>query len=193
MHTKRAFAFSKQYNSITTAELIAGTSGCLLAAHHSFSSSAFCLLVAFHAAAISAHPRATGNSLRSSRDHFELLIFALRKGASGVWLPVIDTAEHLHCHRASVNTRSQAVASHADAQAHIRLMHGWPSIPQYRLWQMQREAHIQTHTVVLGFSQRWCCVGSRLCKRLHFLWHDWGRFKLREYETTSAAFLCACM
>lgn len=190
MHTKRAFAFSKQYNSITTAELIAGTSGVPAI---SFSSSAFCLLVAFHAAAISANPRATGNSLRSSRDHFELLIFALRKGASGVWLPVIDTAEHLHCHRASVNTRSQAVASHADAQAHIRLMHGWPSIPQYRLWQMQREAHIQTHTVVLGFSQRWCCVGSRLCKRLHFLWHDWGRFKLREYETTSAAFLCACM
>lgn len=112
--------FSKQYASFTPVELIAETSGVPFSGASQFSSSAFRLSVAFHATAISAHTGVMGNSLRGSRDwdHFELLIFILHKGAGGVGLPLVNTAERSDCHWASVNSRSQAALSHTDTHMH---------------------------------------------------------------------------
>lgn len=49
-------------------ELIAETSGVPFSSASQFSSSAFCLSVAFHATAISDHPGVMGNSLRGCLD-----------------------------------------------------------------------------------------------------------------------------
>lgn len=103
--------FSLQYVSFTPVELIAETSGVPFSITSQFSSSVYCLLVAFHATAISAHPRviAWGSW---DWDHFELLIFILHKGAGRAGLPVVNTDEWSDCHCACVNSRSQAVLSH---------------------------------------------------------------------------------
>lgn len=86
---------SSQYVPFTPVELIAETSGVPFSSASQSSSSAFCLLVAFHATAISAHPGVMGNCLTGSRDwdHFELLIFILHKGGqAGTGLPLVNTA-----------------------------------------------------------------------------------------------------
>lgn len=96
-------------------------------------------------------------------------------GAGGVGLPLVNTAECSDCHRASVNSRSQAALSHSDTHTctQIRHMHGWPSVPKYRLWRMRerREACARKHAhhFAAVVSRRRGCVGSHLCTQLHFL------------------------
>lgn len=71
------YIFASHHTPLAPIELRAQTSGVPFTHASWLSCFAFCSSVAFHAKAISAHPRVMGNCFRVSRDpdHFKLLIF----------------------------------------------------------------------------------------------------------------------
>lgn len=186
-----SFVLSKQYNSVTPAEPIGGTLGCLLAEQSEFSSSIFLPVGGLSWSSNISSSRGNGKQpprpLRL-RSHWIINIHSPQRGKRG-GLPI-----RLHIPALGLSpSQSQQWESNCSRtrmlHTQIRRMHGWPFyIPKNR----QREAcksPPRRHFMVIsvGGAAPICTHGST---RLHFLWHYRRPFKLQEQETASMVFLC---